>query len=254
MTVRPSFPSTYRIVLAIAILALASLVLAARSPDSAAAATVSWSKCHVRSGPFECATVPVPLDYDHPSDQQIAIALTRLPASDPDRRIGSLFLNPGGPGGSGVDLVVGAGQTLYTPQIRARFDLVGFDPRGIMRSSGLRCLGSPKQAGRAFTPFFFPVTPDEEALRAEADRYLHHACEQRGTRIVDHMSTANVARDMDVLRQAVGDDKLSFAGVSYGSYVGVTYANMFPDRVRAVVVDGVIDPGRMVDGPRRRGR
>jgi pimeloyl-ACP methyl ester carboxylesterase len=242
MLVRPGLTGTHRVLLAVAMLGLAVVTIASRPAHAAAASSVSWSKCHVRMGPFECAKVRVPLDYDRPGDKQISIALTRLPATDPERRIGSLFLNPGGPGGSGVDLVVFAGQQLYTPEIRARFDLVGFDPRGIARSSGLRCFGTPKQWGPAFTPFYFPLTPEEEALKAEADRYVNHACEQRGTPVIDHMSTANVARDMDVLRRAVGDDKLSFAGGSYGSYVGVTYANMFPDRVRAVVVDGIIDP------------
>jgi pimeloyl-ACP methyl ester carboxylesterase len=130
----------------------------------------------------------------------------------------------------------------YTPQVRSRFDIVGFDPRGIMRSSGLRCFGSPRQWELGSPPFAFPLTPAEEAQTAEADRYVDHACEARGTRVLDHMSTANVARDLDELRSAVGDDKLSYAGFSYGSYLGITYANLFPDRVRAVVVDGVVDP------------
>jgi pimeloyl-ACP methyl ester carboxylesterase len=242
MTVSPSIPRTHRVLLAAVLLATAWLGLATRPADAAAAPAVAWSKCYVRVGPFQCATVRVPLDYAHPGGETIAIALTRLPATDPQHRIGSLFLNPGGPGGSGVDFVVGIGDMLYTPAVRARFDLVGFDPRGIMRSSGLRCFGTPKQWTQALPPFAFPTTPAEEAQAIEADRTFNHACEARGTRVRDHMSTANVARDLDVLRQAVGDDKLSYAGVSYGSYLGVTYANMFPDRVRAVVVDGVVDP------------
>ena len=242
MTVSPSHPYTHRVLIAVALSALACLAFAARPGDAAAASPVAWSKCNVRFGPFECATVRVPLDYDRPGGERIDIALTRLPATDPDRRIGSLFLNPGGPGGSGVDFVLGIGQSLYTSEVRARFDLVGFDPRGIMRSSGARCFGTPKQWGPAFKPFAFPMTPAEEAVTATADRYLADACERRGTHVVDHMSTANVARDLDVLRAAVGDEKLNYAGFSYGSYLGVTYANLFPDRVRSVVVDGVLDP------------
>ncbi|MGH2944041.1 MAG: alpha/beta hydrolase, partial [Solirubrobacteraceae bacterium] len=232
----------HRVLLAGALLALACVALAVRPGDAGAAQKAAWSPCYVQYGPFQCATVRVPLDHAQPKGESIAIAVTRLPATDPGRRIGSLFLNPGGPGGSGVDFVVGSGQELFTPEVRARFDLVGFDPRGVMRSAGLRCFGTPKQWGQAFAPFAFPTTPDEEARTAQADRYLHYACQTRGTRVVDHMSTANVARDMDVLRQEVGDDRLTFAGYSYGSYLGVTYANLFPDRVRAVVVDGVIDP------------
>jgi pimeloyl-ACP methyl ester carboxylesterase len=242
MTVSPSIPRTHGVLFAAVLLATAWLALATRPSEAAAAPAVAWSKCYARVGPFQCASVRVPLDYAHPDGEGIDIAVTRLPATDPQRRIGSLFLNPGGPGGSGVDFVVGLGDILYTQEVRARFDLVGFDPRGVMRSSGLRCFGTPQEAGLARPPFAFPTTPAEEAQAIEADRTLDHACEARGTRVRDHMSTANAARDLDVLRQAVGDDSLSYAGYSYGSYLGVTYANMFPDRVRAVVVDGVVDP------------
>ena len=243
MTVSLSNPRTRRVALATAVLAAACAALAGRPPDAGAAPpALAWSACYVRIGPFQCATLRVPLDYAHPDGEMINIAVTRLPATDPARRIGSLVLNPGGPGGSGVDFVVGLGDILYTPEVRARFDLVGFDPRGIMRSSGLRCFGTPNQWRRASAPLAFPMTPDEEAQTVVADRTLNHACETRGTRVRDHMSTANVARDLDLLRQAVGDDKLSYAGYSYGSYLGVTYASMFPDRVRALIVDGVVDP------------
>jgi pimeloyl-ACP methyl ester carboxylesterase len=151
-------------------------------------------------------------------------------------------LNPGGPGGSGVDHVVQLGSSLYTAEVRARFDLVGFDPRGIGRSSALRCFGTTNQALSTLTPDPFPMTRDELSQRIAADSQLASACDRGGGRIVDHMATADVARDMDSLRAALGDAQLTYAGVSYGSYLGVTYANMFPDKVRAVVVDGVIEP------------
>jgi pimeloyl-ACP methyl ester carboxylesterase len=233
---------THPIRAGIVVMLLACAWAAAAAAQAEASSAISWSKCYAPIGPFECGTVHVPLDYDHPNDQQITIALTRLPATDPQHRIGSLFLNPGGPGGSGVDYVLSVGQSLYTDEVRARFDLVGFDPRGIGRSSGLRCFGTPKQFDPAFTPFAFPLTPAEESARRDADGYLANACAKRGTSLLDHMSTANVARDLDRMRAAVGDQQLSYAGVSYGSYLGVTYANMFPDRVRALVVDGVVDP------------
>lgn len=203
---------------------------------------ISWSKCFASLGPFECGTVPVPLDYDEPAGASISIALVRLPATDPSRRIGSLFLNPGGPGGSGVDFTLFAGPFLFTNEVRARFDLVGFDPRGIARSTALRCFGTPRQWAPFFTPFAFPLTPEEEQVWMAADLYVVDACAQRGGRIIDHMSTANVARDLDVLREAVGDSKLTYYGVSYGSYLGQTYANMFPSSFRALVIDGVLDP------------
>ena len=200
---------------------------------------IAWQPCHEQ---FQCATVRVPLDYDRPRSGTIALALARLPATDPARRIGSLFLNPGGPGGSGVDFLFDAGPFLYTDEVRARFDLVGFDPRGIIRSTPLRCFNSPEEWEPYFTPFAFPLTREEEQAWIAGDRYLLRACDRKAGRIIDHMSTANAARDLDVLRAALGDRRLSYAGVSYGSYLGVTYANLFPGRVRALVVDGVLDP------------
>jgi pimeloyl-ACP methyl ester carboxylesterase len=186
--------------------------------------------------------VGVPLDYDQPNGPSISIAMVRLPAANPALRQGSLFLNPGGPGGSGIDFAVGAGPFLFTQDVRDRFDIVGFDPRGIIRSDPLRCFGTAKQWGPYFTPFAFPSTDEEVEQWIDADHYLDNACARRGGAILDHMSTANVARDMDRLRQAVGDEKLTYYGVSYGSMLGQTYANMFPDNFRALVIDGVLDP------------
>lgn len=203
---------------------------------------VSWSPCYRELGlPFECGTVQVPLDHNDPGVAAISIALVRLAASGPSPRIGSLFFNPGGPGGSGVDFVLGIAPIVPAP-LRARFDLVGFDPRGIARSTAVRCFGSVRQWAGLFTPFPFPVTSAEEALRAASDQYLIEACDQRAARILDHMATADVARDLDLLREAVGDELLTYVGYSYGSYLGVSYANLFPDRFRALVVDGVLDP------------
>ncbi len=212
------------------------------SPDIGPPPKIHWSPCYREYGPFECGTVQVPIDYDSPQKGVISIAVVRLAASDPAHRIGSLFLNPGGPGGSGFDFAISIAPYLYTSEVRARFDIVGFDPRGIGRSTALRCFGTPKQWTPYFTPFAFPMTPEEEAWWIAADMYMVDACAQRGTRVLDYMSTANVARDMDRLRQAVGDEMLNYAGYSYGSYLGVTYANLFPDKVRAVIVDAVLDP------------
>ena len=183
------------------------------------------------------------LDYDWPKGKQITLALTRLPAADPGRRIGSLFINPGGPGGSGVEFVQGTGPFLYSDEVRARFDLVGFDPRGIIGSTPLRCYDTLDEAIADFsTPFQFPVTREEERIWIRSDRAVARACAEHAGPILNHMSTANVARDMDLLRRAVGDAKLTYAGYSYGSYLGSTYANLFPGKVRALVVDGVLDP------------
>jgi len=207
--------------------------------------SVAWTDCIDVPGVdvtgFQCADVEVPLDYDAPSGASISLALIRLPAQDPVNRLGSLFVNPGGPGGSGVDYVRGAGK-FFPGELRRGYDLIGFDPRGIGASTPLRCFDTMDEAFEALPPFAFPVTPAEERIQAQADQRLSAACATRGGPIKDHMSTANVARDLDLLRQAVGDQLLNFLGFSYGSYLGVTYANMFPATVGALVVDGVLDP------------
>src|SRR4051794_34384785 len=220
--------------------ALCAWLLASAGAASAAQDKIAWAKCH--GGPFECGTLQVPLDYDRPSGTTIGLGLTRLPATDPKHRIGSLLINPGGPGGPGSAFIVDAGQDLFTPEVRARYDLVGFDPRGISTSSALRCFGSDRQWDPFFTPITFPMTDDEADIWMAADHFLDDACARRGGAIAEHMATANVARDMDRVRAAVGDAKIHYYGVSYGSFLGTTYANLFPDRVGRLVVDGVLDP------------
>lgn len=197
---------------------------------------------------FECAVAWVPRDYDRPDGKKIRLALAKRPADNPADRIGTIFINPGGPGGSGVDFAIGAADFLFTPQVRARFDIVGFDPRGVARSTPLLCFKSFGALNNTLAPFLFPYTAAEEAEWITADRKAARACERNGRRIIRHMATANVARDMDLLRRAVGDEQMTFVGYSYGSLIGATYANMFPNRVRAVVIDGVIDPVSFATG------
>jgi pimeloyl-ACP methyl ester carboxylesterase len=238
-----SLSAIRRRVLRGAVSILAFAIVAEAAPPKA---KINWSPCYRETGfPFECGTVQVPLDYGAPNGAAISLALIRLPATDPGHRIGSLFFNPGGPGGSGFDFVLGIGPYVgvqyYTPDIRNRFDLVGFDPRGIARSTPLRCFGNTNQSS-VFAPFAFPMTPDEEALWESGERSLVGACDQRARDLIAHMTTADVARDLDLLREAVGDDRLSYIGYSYGTYIGATYANLFPDKFRAIVVDGVLDP------------
>jgi len=219
-----------------------SLAGGVRPAGAAPQAKANWSPCYQAFGPFQCATVGVPLDYDQPDAARISIAMVRLPAANPGLRQGSLFINPGGPGGPGTIFAVEVAQDLFTQDVRDRFDIVGFDPRGVIHSSPLRCFGTTRQWDPAFAPVAFPMTDDEVAAWEAADRYLDSACARRGGAILDHMSTANVARDLDRLRQAVGDQKLTYYGVSYGTMLGQTYANMFPHNFRALAIDGVLDP------------
>jgi pimeloyl-ACP methyl ester carboxylesterase len=236
-----------RAALATAVTAVLSLALLAPPAQAAPASTsgaavlapkVSWTAC--RDG-FQCATMPVPLDYDQPRGVQIGISVIRLPAAQPARRIGSLMINPGGPGGSGVEVVRGIAKFLPL-ELRARFDIVGFDPRGVNLSTPLRCFDTFDQAISILPPFAYPDTPAEEQAQRVSDDKLAAACARHGGAIRDHMSTADVARDMDLLRGALGDSKLNYLGFSYGSILGQNYANLFPSRVRALVIDGVLDP------------
>jgi pimeloyl-ACP methyl ester carboxylesterase len=238
--------------LAASIVTVAPRASAAPIGKQAAAPTtrLNWSPCFHQISAFtdtayQCALANAPLDYDLANGASIGLSLVRIPARDPAHKIGTIFLNPGGPGGSGVEFALFFGpavEFVWGSEVRDRFDVVGFDPRGVGRSTALRCFGNLNQSTRVFAPFAFPMTPAEETLVAAGDRLLAEQCAQRGSKVRDHMSTANVARDLDRLRAAVGDTQLNFVGLSYGTFLGNTYANMFPDRVRALVIDGVLDP------------
>jgi pimeloyl-ACP methyl ester carboxylesterase len=212
----------------------------ARRVDRVPTPRLGWYACYDGA---QCATVRLPLDYDQPNGAKTEVALLRRPAVDQAHRIGSLFLNPGGPGGSGVQIALAA-PSFLSPAVSDRFDIVGFDPRGTNFSDQVRCFTGNAQQSRALKGFnnAFPVTRAEEQAAIVSARNLGAACSLTGRPLSASMSTAEVARDMDVLRRAVGDRKLTFLGFSYGTYLGQVYANMFPDRVRAVTIDGVLDP------------
>ncbi len=219
---------------------------AATEPAAVAVPVLDWGPCPEEGEPtpgtFECAVADVPLDYDRPGGPSVGIALKRHLAGDPQRRIGSLFVNPGGPGGSGVELV-SFSEFFLLADVLDRFDIVGFDPRGVARSDPLLCFDSLAEGIDFITsqpPF--PVTWSEDRAFARAFAGYTRECAGNGGPIMSHMSTANVARDLDLLRAAVGDDQLTYFGGSYGTQLGNTYANMFPDNVRALVLDGVLDP------------
>lgn len=216
--------------------------------DAVPTPVLRWQPCEQG----ECARVRLPLDYDRPHGETVEVALSRLPARNPARRIGSLFLNPGGPGASATAFLQRAKEWLGD-EVLDRFDLIGMDPRGTNDSTNSRCFRSVERLDRVTGTLLgtlFPVTSAEEARFTRAAATLSRACSRHGRKLATAMSTAQVARDMDVVRRAVGDDKLSFLGFSYGTYLGQTYANMFPDRVRAIAIDGVVDPRAWV-GDRR---
>lgn len=214
---------------------------------------LDWKACGPGLEQFECTSAEVPTDYDRPRGATTTIALTRLPAADPARRIGTLFVNPGGPGGSGVDFVQQVAPVIPA-ELRARFDVLGFDPRGVVRSDPATCFPTAEQESAFLDQTLsFPLTPAEERRYTIEARILGAACAATSPRRFRHISTANVARDLDLLRQAVGDRQLSYLGLSYGTYLGATYAQLFPGRIRALALDGTIDP-REYAGSRERGR
>jgi pimeloyl-ACP methyl ester carboxylesterase len=223
----------------------AGTVLVAPSAIAAPAVpAINWQPCGAQNPGFDCATVDVPLDYDQPRGAKTQLALARKPAADKQNRIGTVFINPGGPGGSGVDMAFGFGNTLAA-NLNGRFDVVGFDPRGIARSSPLRCFDTLDEASAFFTDPAIAEVPYEKSRQrpyVEKFRSLGPKCQANAGPIARHMSTADVVRDMDLLRRAVGDSKLTYLGFSYGSFMGNAYASLFPDNIRALVIDGVLDP------------
>lgn len=215
--------------------------------DAVPTPTLHWTACDLG----ECAIGRVPLDYDDPNGPSVEIALTRIPARDPSRRLGSLFLNPGGPGASGTEFPQRAREWLGA-EVQDRFDLIGMDPRGLGRSTNTQCFPSVRMLDRVTSTLIgltFPVKPVEEVRFMGAAAALSLSCSGFGRQVASAISTAQVARDLDVLRRAVGDRQLSYLGFSYGTYLGQVYANLFPDRVRALALDGVIDPREWVGAP-----
>jgi pimeloyl-ACP methyl ester carboxylesterase len=226
-------------------------ILAAAAPPATAddhgdGKRLSWKACGEEG--FQCATARLPRDYDRPGGRKLEIAVTRLPATGPERRIGSLFVNFGGPGGTTNDILRAIGKDLFGA-LTDRFDLVGFDPRGVGESSpSIDCKVNQETEGLYSTPF---VTPDNLVIAdwVARARRLADRCRELNADILPYVSTANVARDMDRLRQAVGDRKLNYLGFSYGTFLGATYASLFGKRYRALVLDGALDADQYVNRP-----
>jgi pimeloyl-ACP methyl ester carboxylesterase len=195
---------------------------------------LAWSGC----GQNQCARLTVPIDYAHPESGTIRLSVLKVPSTDPSNRIGSLVVDPGGPGGSGVFYAAGS---KFTDPVRAAYDVVGFDPRGVGTSAPVKCLSD-----RELDTFLgSDPTPDnsaEEQKLAVSAQAFADRCKARGGTLLGHVSTIEAAKDMDVLRAALGETKLNYLGKSYGTFLGATYADLFPAKVGRFVLDGVIDP------------
>ena len=201
---------------------------------------LAWEAC----GESECSTLVVPMDHAAPGGPTIEVAVARIRAvAEP--RIGVLVMNPGGPGGSGIELLDWISPLLADPDLLGRFDLIGFDPRGVGASTRVSCIDD-------FDDEILVLGPDIGFDQAAADaEELVAGCLERSGRLVPYVGTNAVARDMDLLRRALGEEQISYLGYSYGTRLGAVYAALFDDRVRAMVLDGPVDPAEQVSRPSR---
>ncbi|WP_051838679.1 alpha/beta hydrolase [Streptomyces sp. NRRL WC-3742] len=215
--------------------------LADRAPSAAAPELralydqrIDWQSCGepAEGGEptVECATLKAPLDYEKPGGETIDVALTRVPAADQKHRLGALVLNPGGPGNSGTSMIQW-GWKSYQGPLHDRYDLVGFDPRGAGRTTPVHCLDD-----RTRDEWTSTDDPGYDHGRVIAD-----ACQAKHAALLPHLGTRDTARDMDVLRSALGQRKLDFLGLSYGTYLGALYAEEFPERTGRLVLDGAVE-------------
>ena len=210
-------------------------------PDTVAgyyAQKLRWTPC---DNGFQCARLLVPFDYSRPAWKRFSLPVIRLPAAGPGRRIGDLVVNPGGPGGSGVQYALQA-RSEISPAVLDRFDIVGFDPRGVGGSQpAVHCMTGP-QLDRYFGTTVTPATKAQLATVVAEAKLFASECERNSGPLLPYVGTENGARDLDVLRAALGQPRLTYLGKSYGTFLGAWYAQLFPRRVRALVLDGALDP------------
>ena len=199
---------------------------------------LAWAPCKDKPQ-MQCADVKVPLDYKKPDGKTITVAMAKVPAAN-GKPIGSLFVNPGGPGESGIDLVSGADK-IFSKALRDQYDIVGFDPRGVGSSTAVDCV-SDAELGKYLDSEFDLSTPEgKKAEKAQAEKFAK-GCKDKSGDLLAHVGTESAARDLDVLRGLVGDKKLNYFGFSYGTSLGGMYANLFPKKTGRLVLDGALDP------------
>ncbi|WP_324198835.1 alpha/beta hydrolase [Nocardia amamiensis] len=227
--------------------AIADLVAQA---DAAPTPRLDWARCaEPRLSKFECATAAVPVDYARPDGPTLPLAVVRQRATDPERRIGTLFAAVGGPGGSGLRWA--AEGEFLGGEIARRFDVITFDQRGVGRSGQVRCFPNAEQQQRFWSGVWLPpANPEQERAAAVASRELAAGCAGHGGELLGHLTTVDVARDLDLLRRAVGEPRLTYEGGSYASYLGQVYGALFGDRVRALHLASMIDPNAYTNDTR----
>jgi pimeloyl-ACP methyl ester carboxylesterase len=235
-------PATHAAARPSAAQSVASRSTAGRVPSSLAGfydQKLDWKTCQ-GGGPNRCARMRVPLDYAHPHGKSVSLAVLKVPALEPGKRIGSMVINPGGPGESGVEWAASASAE-YGTALRDVYDVVGFDPRGVGSSDPVQCL-SDDQLDRLVSS---DPDPETAAARRRADQMMRafgEGCLEHSGDLARHVSTEEVAKDLDILRAVLGDAKLTYFGASYGTAIGASYADQFPKRVGRMVLDGALDP------------
>jgi pimeloyl-ACP methyl ester carboxylesterase len=210
------------------------------SGSATAATALSWHSCSEDGAQLQCASLVVPLDYRHPGGRKITLALSRVPATAPvSKRQGVLLVNPGGPGGSGLSLAADVAESL-DPTVASEYEIVGFDPRGVGASTP--ALSCEPGFFHGVRPNYIPATvAAEQVLENHAKTYAQD-CEKKFGWMLPYMTTQDVARDLDSIRAALGQQKVNYFAYSYGTYIGQVYATMFPDRVRRMVLDSTVGP------------
>jgi pimeloyl-ACP methyl ester carboxylesterase len=196
---------------------------------------INWKNCRQD---FKCATLAVPIDYKNLATGTFEITLLKYEART-SKKLGSLIVNPGGPGGSGVDYAYAA-EYIFSPAILDRYDIVGFDPRGVSRSAPIRCLNDKELDANNSSDSKPDNEKEFQQILTDTKKYVE-ICKDKNKHLASY-GTANVARDMDILREALGDEQLNYMGKSYGTYLGTLYAHFFPEKVGSVVLDGAVDP------------
>ncbi|WP_330275968.1 alpha/beta hydrolase [Lentzea sp. NBC_00516] len=226
-------------------LVVTALLATAVPAGSAAAQTLTWGACPEGAAAprLECSTLEVPLDHHNPGGERIEIAISRLASENPAKRRGVLLTNPGGPGGGGLGYPALLASSGLPQEVLDSYDIIGFDPRGVGRSTPVTCELTPEQQARgAFASYAH--TSADVTREAGYARSIAQQCTTSPTgRMLPHTTTANTARDMERIRKALGEQKISFLGASYGTYLGAVYATMFPDRGDRVVLDSNLGPG-----------
>jgi pimeloyl-ACP methyl ester carboxylesterase len=244
-------------------IALAGALLMSLSGTATAAAPLPWHKCAESSQRgFQCARIHVPLDYERPRGGKIELALIRHRASDRGRRIGTLFYEPGGPGVPGTEFLPDLAFDGFPVAVQARFDIVSWDPRGVGASTAVHCFADQPAEDRFFAGSptrnvdGFPVGQGQMTTWIDRYRRFGKRCKSRNGPLLKHVATLDTVRDLDLMRRRAGERKLNYVGTSYGTIVGAVYANVFPGRVRAMALDGVVNPSAWSHAqiPRNGGR